>query len=129
MVKLARPGNPVEIEQQKAEALTKAMLEAAKRLGLSPQDTAAIIGVQGGALAAMKKGERVVDGVNGEAENADAVVRVVKRLQTLLGPDESKWRAWLRREVSGLGDKPLAILLQRQGVLKVAAFLERADEL
>jgi hypothetical protein len=128
-MKHTRPLNPVQAEDQKAALLTKAALDCARKLALGPHETAAAIGVPAGALTAMKKGERAVDGVNGEAECADALVRVVKRLNALLGADESRWRAWMRREVDALDGKPLDLVVQRHGVLKVAAYLDAARDL
>jgi hypothetical protein len=125
-VKLARPA---AAEMEKAAALTKAALEAARRLGLTPAETANVLGVAQGAFAAMKKGDRAVDGLNGEAERADALVRVVKRLAAILGDNESAWRAWLRRESGPLGDKPLDVFAQRDGVVKVATYLASASQL
>lgn len=120
----ARPGHPGDVEEQRATALTKAALDGARHLGLSPRDTGAILGVPQGVFNAMKKGERAVDGYSGEAERADALVRIVKRLNALLGDSETHWRSWLRRENDELGAPPLEILLQRDGGLKVAKYLE-----
>ncbi len=125
----ARPGNPVDIEERRAAALTTAALECAQKLGLSPGDTAMLLGVPQGAFAAMKKGERSVDGVSGEAERADALVRATKRLRALLGDAETTWRSWIRRENDKLGAKPLDLMKQRDGILKVATFLERESAL
>lgn len=125
----ARPGNPVDLEDRRAAALTAAALDGARMLGLTPVETAQLLGVPAGALAAMKKAERAVDGLNGEAERADALVRVVKRLTLLLGDSETAWRAWIRRDHAGIGSKPLALLLQRDGVLTVATYLERQSAL
>jgi hypothetical protein len=122
-------GREAHSEDAKAAALTKAALEAARRLGLTPAETAAAIGVPQGALNAMKKGERAVDGYNGEAECADALVRSLRRLTALLGDTETAWRSWLRRDNDDLGMKPVEILQQRQGVLKVAQHLERLRSL
>ncbi len=128
-MKNTRPLNPVQAEDQKAAALTKAALDCARKLALNPHETASAFGVPAGALAAMRKGERAVDGVNGEAECADALVRIVKRLSALLGADESKWRAWMRREVGALDGKPLDLVAQRQGVLKVATYLDQIRDI
>lgn len=119
-----RPPTQVEVETQKAAALTLSAIEAARRLGLSPGDTAAILGVAAGAFQSMKKGERSVDSSNGEAERADALVRIVKKLQKQLGDADTAWRAWIRREQSQLAAKPLDVMLQRDGVLRVAQALE-----
>ena len=124
-----RHETPDDIEQKKALALTKAGLDCANWLGLSPAEICAVLGIQQGALQAMKKGERSVDGRSGEAERADGLVRIVKRLRKLLGDAETNARSWLRRENAKLEDKPVAIMMQRDGVLKVATFLEQQGEL
>ena len=124
-----RPGNPVDIEDQRAAALTVAAIDCSQKLGLSPADTATLLGVPQGAFASMKKGERAVDGVSGEAERADALVRSTKRLRILLGDAETTWRSWIRRENDELGAKPLDIMKQRDGILKIATFLERKNAL
>ena len=121
--------NPTRSEDKRAEALTKAALEAARLLGLSQDELCSLLGIQKGAAAAMRKGERAVDGINGEAERADALVRLVKRLHTLLGAGETDWRSWIRKDNAAFGCRPLDILLQRDGPMKVAQFLERADSL
>jgi uncharacterized protein (DUF2384 family) len=121
--------NPVEIENQKAAALTRAALECAQRLGFTPANTAYTLGVPQGVLGAMKKGERTVNGVNGEAERADALVRVVKRLQLLLGDSQTLWRSWLRRENQELEAKPIDVMMQRDGVIRVADYLEKVRSL
>lgn len=124
-----RPRTPDDVENAKAEALTKDFVLCVQRLGISPQDAAMILGVPAGAFAAMKAGKRAVDGVSGEAEAADALVRVTKRLHKLLGESESAWRSWLRRDNSELEAKPLDLMKQRRGVIKVAGFLEGKGEL
>jgi len=116
-------------EETRALALTKAALEGLRRLGLSPVETAAALGVPAGALTAMRKGSRSVDGLNGEAEAADAIVRMVKRLTALLGAEETKWRSWLRRDIPSLRGTPLALMIQRQGVSKLVAYLFEVDTL
>ena len=120
---------PAQNEDQRAAALTKAALECARRLGLTPVEAATALGVPAGAFAAMKKGQRAVDGMNGEAECADAIVRIVKRLTVLLGEEETKWRSWLRAECGPLGARPCEMMTRRLGSLKVATYLERASSL
>jgi uncharacterized protein (DUF2384 family) len=125
-MKLARDASA---EMEKAAALTKEAIEAARRLGLTPTETANVLVVPQGAFAAMKKGERAVDGLNGEAERADALVRIVKRLGVLLGDSETAWRSWLRRDNDPLDDRPIDVFTQRDGVLKVANYLASASKL
>lgn len=125
----ARQGSPDDIQNKKADALTKDFLMCAQRLGLSPHDAAQLLGVPAGAFAAMKAGKRTLDGLSGEAESADALVRITKRLHKLLGDNETAWRSWIRRECADLDGKPVDIMLQRQGALKIARYLDGKGEL
>ena len=129
MVQKARPGSPSDLEDKRARALTDAALSAAKRLGLGSTDLASILGVAEGAVAAMRKGERAVDGVNGEAERADALVKIVARLSTLLGAEETKWRSWIRGVNATFDAKPIDLMKQRDGAARVRDYLANASSL
>jgi hypothetical protein len=124
-----RPGNPDDVMAQRAKALAQAALAAARQLGLSPGDTATVMGIPQNSLKSLQQGSRLLDGTSGEAERADALVRIVRRLKALLGDQETLWRSWIRQPCETLGDKPLTILLQRQGPEKVARFVERTASL
>lgn len=124
-----RSGKAGVDENDRAAALTKAAMEAARQLGLSPAETAATLGVPQGALEAMRKGSRAVDGMNGEADRADALVRMTKRLHALLGEADTVCRSWLRRDNESLDGRPVELIQQRDGVLKVASYLERERSL
>jgi hypothetical protein len=126
---LARPDHPGAVQDKRARELTEAALTAARLLGLSPSEIASTLGVPQGALKEMQKFTRLVDGRSGEAERADALVRVARRLKALLGDQETLWRSWLRQPCADLDDKPLAVMTRKDGVLKVAQHLERAREL
>ncbi len=119
--------NARDTELGKAAELTQRALESAGKLGLSPADAALVLGVPSGVYQAMKKGTRTVDGYNGEAERADALVRITSRLSALLGAEETHWRSWIRRSLPQWGQAPLVRMLQRDGVQHVAAFLESVD--
>ncbi len=119
------PASRAAATDRQATALTAAGVEAARRLGLSPSDAAACLGVPPNVFAAMKKGQRAVDGFNGEAAAADALVRLIKRLTVLLGDSETKWRSWLRHDNADLASTPLALLLKRDGAVAVAQYLEQ----
>ena len=124
-----RPGNPDDVHEQRAKALAQAALNAARSLGLSPGDTATALGLPQNALKSLQQGTRLLDGTSGEAERADALVRIAKRLKALLGDQETQWRSWIRQPCDALGDKPLALMLQRNGAEKVVRFVERATSL
>lgn len=116
-------------EDQKALELTKAAMEAAKCLGLTPAETARVIGVPEGALIGMRQGTRTVDSEKGEADRAEALVRFVLRLRVLLGDEETKWRSWIRTANAKLAARPIEILLKHDGVSKLQRFTEDARAL
>lgn len=119
----------VDIQEQRAKALTEAALKAAKRLGLDTAEVARILGVPEGAIMAMRKGQRTLDGITAEAERGDALVKISLRLQALLGPEETKHRAWIRHANPAFEGKPLEVMLQRDGGMRVLEHLKRVDHL
>jgi hypothetical protein len=124
-----QPRKAGEMENKKATELSKAALESLKQLGLSPAESALVLGITPTQFTSLKKGERTVDGYSGEAERADMVVRVVKRLSTLLDGGESAWRSWIRRQNPDWSSAPLDLMRQREGLAKVTTFLERTHAL
>ena len=116
--------NRVDIPEQKAKALTKSALACARSLGLSPHETAATLGVPQTALQAFRAATRSVDGTSSEAACADALVRIGNQLKDLLGDTETSWRSWIRRHNDEIGGKPIEVMIQRCGCLKIAEFLE-----
>lgn len=123
------PNRPADAMDQRAKALAQAALTAARQLGLSATETATVLGVPQSTLKALQQGTRLLDGTSGEAERADALVRLARRLKALLGDQETAWRSWLRHPCEALGDKPLTVLLQRYGAEKVARYVERSASL
>lgn len=123
------PKNQGSGDDSKAAILTKIALECAKALGISPADTATILSVSQGALAAMKEGKRELDLSAGEGECAEGLIRITKLLRTHLGDADTNWRSWIRRENAEMDGKPLDLMLQRYGVLKVAKALEGRNNL
>jgi hypothetical protein len=119
----------VDIQEQRAKALTEAALKAAKHLGLGTTEVARILGVAEGAVLAMRKGQRTLDGITAEAERGEALVKITLRLQALLGPEETKHRAWIRHANPSFDGKPLDIMLQRDGCQRVLEHLKRVDHL
>lgn len=119
----------VDIQEQRAKALTEATLKAAKHLALGTTELARIIGIPEGAVVAMRKGERILDGLAPEAERGDSLVRITARLLALLGPEETKHRAWIRHANPAFDGKPLEVMLQRDGCSKVLEYLKRVDQL
>lgn len=118
-----------EMENKKATELSKATLDSLQKLGLSPAESATVLGITPSLFTSLKKGERTVDGYSGEAERADMLVRVVRRLSTLLEGGETAWRSWLRRQNPDWSSSPLELMRQREGLTKVTIFLERAQSL
>ena len=118
-----------DMEQKKANELSKAVIECLRQIGLSPAEAALVLGITPNLFSSLKKGERTVDGYTGEAERADLLVRAVKRLTVLLDGGETSWRSWLRRQNPDWSSSPLELMRQRDGLTRVVNYLERANSL
>jgi uncharacterized protein (DUF2384 family) len=121
-----RRGSVGDPMAERAKALTEAAIKAGRNLGLKPTETAAVLGVPAGLFTQMEKGGRTVELETGEGERAEALVKVFIKLSHAFGHVEAKYRAWLRTDNPGLGDRPIVVMQQKYGVLKVATFLEDA---
>lgn len=115
----------VEVEMAKARALFVAAVQSAKELGLGSAELAHILGIPEGAMRNLGEGTRFLSGTSGEAEQADALVRIVVDLKALLGDEQAKLRSWIRTMHDRLGAKPIELMQRKGGVLTVRDFLER----
>ena len=106
-----------------AAVVAKAALSAADRLGLSNRHLAAIIGSSEASISRMQRG-RGVDPVSKEGELALMLVRLYRALDTLLGGDDAKSRAWLHSVNDHIGGVPAERIKTVEGLVDVVQYLD-----
>lgn len=104
--------------------LTKALLRAADRLGVTGATLAAIIGLSPASLTRMKKGEFALEAGTKPFELAILFVRLFRSLDAIAGGDERIARAWLASPNTALDAAPIDKIRTIPGLMDVIAYLD-----
>jgi transcriptional regulator with XRE-family HTH domain len=102
--------------------LTRALLRAAERLGLSQRDLAAVLGVSPSTLSRLPR--RPLDPRSKEGELAILFVRLYRSLDALLGGDTDQARRWLHAPNHHLGGTPAELVRTVTGLVHVIEYLD-----
>jgi ribosome-binding protein aMBF1 (putative translation factor) len=117
----ARAAAPVTAESQ---VVTKAVVAAADRLGLSARHLSAVIGVSEASVSRMKRGDYGLEKGTKPFELALLLVRLFRSLDAITGGDESVGRKWLRNDNAVLAGPPAEKILSISGLVDVLAYLD-----
>jgi hypothetical protein len=107
------------------EVLTKAVVNAARAMGLSQSRVATTLGVSDPTASRMFTGKYLLDPARKEWEMAALFVRLFRSLDSIVASDD-KARAWLASENSALGAKPADLLPSAEGLIRVLSYLDAA---
>jgi hypothetical protein len=103
--------------------LAKAVLNAAARLALRQRNLAAILGSSEASVSRLGRG-RGIDPASKEGELALLFLRMYRSLDTLVGGDDARARAWLTADNDHLGGVPADRLTSVQGLMDVVQYLD-----
>jgi uncharacterized protein (DUF2384 family) len=109
----------------KRKVLTKAVVRAAKCLGLSQAKLAATLGVSDPTASRMFAEKYFLDPDRKEWELAALFVRLFRSLDSIVASDE-KARDWLNSENDALGGRPIELLPRAEGMVRVLHYLDAA---
>lgn len=104
--------------------LTKAVLRAAPRLGLTARQLAGVLGVSEPTISRMKKGSYTLEDNSKPFELAALLVRVFRSLDAITGGDEATAQAWMRSENRALGGVPSKKIATVTGLVDVLSYLD-----
>lgn len=107
-----------------AAVLTKALLRAGQRLGLSQRELGSIVGLSPSSVSRLHQGKIAVAPSSKEGELALLFLRVFRSLDALLGSSAEGCKAWLRSENHHLGGIPLERMQTIAGLVDVANYLD-----
>jgi uncharacterized protein (DUF2384 family) len=105
--------------------LTKAVVRAARALGLSQSRVAATLGVSDPTVSRMFAEKYFLDPGRKEWELGALFVRMFRSLDSIVASDE-KARAWLDSENRALGGRPVDLLGRAEGMIRVLHYLDSA---
>ena len=104
--------------------VTKALLRAADRLGLSNKIVAGILGLSEATVSRMANGAYTLPADGKPFELSVLFVRLYRSLDAISGGDDSVARAWLRNDNTALGAAPLKLVQTVPGLVNVIAYLD-----
>lgn len=121
---MARSALHPSVSPGESAVLTKAVLRAAERLGLTSRALAAVLGVSEATVSRMKGGAHRLAADQKAAELAVLLVRLYRSLDAVVGGEDRVAAAWLRAENTALGAPPAALIRTVAGLVHVIAYLD-----
>ena len=104
--------------------ITKAVVNAAERLGLNARMLAAVIGVSEATVSRMKRQDPLLERHSKSFELAVLFIRLFRSLDAIVGGDEAVARQWLRNVNLAFGATPLEKIISISGLTDVLAYLD-----
>ena len=99
------------------------MARAAERLDVSKSLLAKVLGVSPPTVSRLYNGNYLLDPGRKEWEFALLFVRVFRSLDSIVG-DESTARKWLNSENLGLNARPIELIRNTEGLVRVVQYLD-----
>lgn len=112
--------------QPKPEAagvLSKAVTRAAERFHISRTQLSKVLGVSLPTISRLYNGHYLLEPGRKEWEFALLFVRVFRSLDSIVG-DEFTARQWLNSENRGLNGRPIEMICQTEGLVRVVQYLD-----
>ena len=104
--------------------VTRAILRAAGRLGLSNKSVARILGLSEATVSRMGTGVYLLKPGDKSFDLALLFLRLFRSLDAITGGDEGTARAWLRNHNHALGGIPSVLIESVSGLVNVVAYLD-----
>jgi hypothetical protein len=115
----------VQAESLSEEAVvTRAVMRAAARLGLSNKAVARVLGLSEASVSRMGGGAYLLKPGDKSFELALLFLRLFRSLDAIAGGDEQTARAWLRNNNLVLGGVPAAMIESVPGLVNVVGYLD-----
>lgn len=111
-----------------AAVLSKAVARAAERLGITRSQLAQILGLSPPTITRLYNGDYRLDERRKEWEFALLFLRAFRSLDSIVG-DETTARRWLNSENRGLNARPLELMRQTEGLVRVVHYLDASRSL
>ena len=120
---MARPAaRPAAVSE--GAVVTKAVLRAASRLGVSNKALSGIVGLSEASVSRMGSGTFTLTPGDKAFELSVLFVRLFRSLDAIVDGDESVAHAWLRNDNAALGGTPLTLIQSIPGLVHAVAYLD-----
>jgi hypothetical protein len=122
-MRTARAATEADPDKEGA-VVTKAVLRAAGRLGVSNKVLAAVIGLSEATVSRMGAGAYTLAAGDKPFDLALLFVRLFRALDAIVDGDDAVAQAWLRHENVALGGRPLALIQSIPGLVHAVSYLD-----
>lgn len=106
-----------------ATVLSKAVARVAERLDISHSLLSKVLGVSPSTITRLYSGEYQLEPRRKEWEFALLFVRAFRSLDSIVG-DEATARKWLNSENRGLNGRPIELISNTEGLVRVVHYLD-----
>lgn len=106
------------------QVLAKATARASELLGLSGAGLARVLGVSPATVSRVLRGESPIHPESKEGELALLLVRVYRSVDSLVGTDDAKRRAWMDTHNEALGGQPRKLVERVDGLVATLNYLD-----
>ncbi|WP_458792575.1 antitoxin Xre/MbcA/ParS toxin-binding domain-containing protein [Yoonia sp. MH D7] len=113
-----------EVALTRGVVLTKAMMRAADRLGMSGKQLSDVIGLSAAQISRMKNGEAALSEASKPFELSALLVRVFRSLDAIVGGDERAIKLWMTSQNTALNGRPIDRMISVQGLADVVTYLD-----
>lgn len=107
-----------------AVVVTKAVLRAADRLGVTSRLLAGTLGLSEATVSRMGSGAYLLTPGDKPFELAVLFLRLFRSLDAIVGGDQTAARAWLRSQNTVLGAAPISLIPTLAGLVNVVGYLD-----
>jgi hypothetical protein len=115
---------PAPASDTEGAVVTKAVLRAAGRLGVSNKVLASVIGVSEATVSRMGAGAYTLTKGDKPFDLALLFVRLFRALDAIVDGDDAVAQAWLRNENAALGGRPLVLIQSIPGLMHAVSYLD-----
>jgi hypothetical protein len=119
-----RKPRPAAAPASETAVITKAVIRAAERLGVTSRALAHVLGVSEATVSRMRGGTYSLQPGQKAFELAVLFARLFRSLDALVGGDDRVAAAWLRNHNSVLSGEPLALIQTVPGLVHVIHYLD-----
>lgn len=117
-------GAPVPAAASDGAIVTKAVLRAAGRLGVSNKALSRILGLSEASVSRMGSGTYTLATRDKSFELAVLFVRLFRSLDAIVGGDAAAARGWLASHNVALGGLPIELIQSLAGLVSVVGYLD-----
>lgn len=122
--RLISPGLQDAAAPDAGQVVSKAVVRAAGRLGLSARALGGVIGLSEASVSRLKAGRLALEPDTKPFELALLLIRLYRSLDSIAGGDEAVARAWLAGANLALGAPPAERIRTVTGLVDVIAYLD-----